>query len=83
MRLAVNNESMSTTHLLPETIQTTGAVAKSLGVESWKLLRVLKLKPELEPAGRCGILRAWGPAEVERLRVALVEAGYLDEEKAP
>ena len=66
-----------TTTDAPDRILTTGALAKRLGCEPWHVLRAVKAGMVPEPP-RCGPFRCWREADVESVRAAMVQLGYLE-----
>jgi|GEM_PF-6490685 len=58
------------------TYLTIGAVAKHFGCRPWQVRRAIERKLLEEPA-RVGAYRVFLPADLPRIRVALLKAGYL------
>jgi hypothetical protein len=68
------------TCVAPGPTTTTAQVARLLGVEPWMIHSLLR-RGLADPPAKLGPTFAWSPADVERLRCALVEEGYLPSEK--
>ena len=57
---------------------TTGEIAKACGADRWQVLAAIRRGFLGEP-GRLGPFRLWSDADVPRVKVALIAAGYLHE----
>ena len=64
------HEGMHASNWHDSGFRTTGAVAKELNIDLWRLLRALKAGRAQEPH-RVGTMRAWATEDIERARQAL------------